>query len=91
MLAGTAAAALIDWAERFGTIGGSFKKLFHAAESVSLFRFDNAYLGALAGQKARNKDRHAVMAANALRVLAKVFAGHFKDIVSAQHNASVCK
>jgi hypothetical protein len=37
----------------------------------------------------RLRNGHAVVTAYALCVLAEVFAGHFKDIVSAQHNASV--
>ena len=88
MLAGTAAATLIDRAEGLGTVGARVKKLLDTAKSVTLFGLDDAHHRALAREHARHKDGHALVPADALRILTEIVAGHFKDFVSSEHRTS---
>ena len=85
VLADTAAAALVDGAERLGAAGALFQQLFHAAKGIALFRLDDAHQRAFAGQQTGDKHGHALVAADALRILTEGIAGHFKALVFGEH------
>ena len=85
VLADAAAAALVDGAERLGAAGALFQQLFHAAKGIALFRLDDAHQRAFTGQQTGDKHGHALVAADALRILTEGVAGHFKALVFGEH------
>ena len=62
-----------------------FQQLFHAAKGIALFRLDDAHQRAFAGQQTGDKHGHALVAADALRILTEGVAGHFKALVFGEH------
>ena len=88
MLAGAAAAAAVCGAKGLGAVRAGEEQLLKPPEGKPLFGLDDAHHRTLSGEHAGHEDGHALMAADALGILAEGVAGHFKDVVFVKHKSS---